>query len=159
MRERGYPGMSLEAVAARAGVGKTLYRGWPSRAALAVEAFFEATRAALAFPDTGSVREDFRQQIHELGKLLRSDAGGVFAGMLAGARTDAELRAALAQQWVLPRKAWGEERMRRARVSEVDAALAALYGPLYAPLLFGRPPLSEGEVEAYLTVVLRGVFG
>ena len=150
----------MEAVAARAGVGKaTLYRWWPSRAALAVEAFFEATREALAFPDTGSVREDFRLQIHGLAALLRSDAGGALAGMMEGARTDPELTKALAERWVKPRKAWGEERMRQAGIEAPDAALGALYGPLYAPMMFGRPALGEPEVEAYLVIVLRGIFG
>ncbi|WP_376096367.1 TetR/AcrR family transcriptional regulator [Roseomonas sp. CCTCC AB2023176] len=72
LRERGYAGLAIEAVAERAGVGKaTIYRWWPDRAALAVEAFFEATREALAFPDTGSAREDFRRQIHGVADLLR----------------------------------------------------------------------------------------
>ncbi len=164
--ERGYAGLAVEAVAARAGVGKaTVYRWWPGRAELAVDAFFAATEAELAFPGSGSGREDFRRQILGLGALLRSPAGGVLTALLGGARTEPELARALAERWILPRKAWGEARMEDARAAgelldgvETDAALGALYGPLYARLLFGRPPLGEEEIEAYLAIVLRGVF-
>lgn len=151
--------MSMEAVAARAGVGKaTLYRWWPTRASLAVEAFFESTRDALVFPETGSVREDFRVQIHALAALIRSHAGAALAGMLTGSRSDPELARALAERWVKPRRTWGEQKMREAGISDSSGALLALYSPLYSALMFGRPPLSEAEVEAYLAVVLRGIF-
>lgn len=108
-------GLAIEHVAARAGVGKaTIYRWWPDRAALAVDAFFTATQDALAFPDTGSVREDFRQQVGQLGALLRTPAGTAMAAMAGGARHDPALGRALAERWIAPRKRWGVERMHRA---------------------------------------------
>lgn len=61
---RGYGGMSIEAVAAEAGVGNvTIYRWWKGRQEIAVEFFFAATVRELAFPQTSTAREDFRQQV------------------------------------------------------------------------------------------------
>ena len=58
---RGYGGMSIEAVAAEAGVGNvTIYRWWKGRQEIAVEFFFAATVRELAFPQTSTAREDFR---------------------------------------------------------------------------------------------------
>ena len=165
--ERGYAGMSVEQVAARAGAGKsTIYRWWPDRAALAVEAFFEATQDGLAFPETGSAREDFRRQVGSLARLLRGPQGAAMAAMVAGARHDPALARALTERWVLPRKRWGVERLQRAVAAgecvpdlDVDAALNAIYAPLYAPIFFGFGPEPQERVDAYLAIVLRGVFG
>ena len=59
LAERGLAGMSMEEVAARAGVGKaTVYRRWPSRGALALDAFMSEFRSQLPLPDTGTLRGD-----------------------------------------------------------------------------------------------------
>ncbi|MBC7801964.1 MAG: TetR/AcrR family transcriptional regulator [Gemmatimonadaceae bacterium] len=165
--ERGYAGLAIEHVAGRAGVGKaTIYRWWPDRATLAVDSFFAATRDTLAFPDTGSVREDFRQQVGQVAALLRTEAGAAMAAMAAGARHDPALGKALAERWVIPRKQWGIQRMQRAVGTgecppdlDIEAALGALYSPLYAPLMMGRGPEPQDRVDAYLEIVLRGIFG
>ena len=108
MLARGYDGMAFEAVAAEAGAGKTtIYRLWDSKAELAVEAFFNATEQELRFPDTGSIREDFRQQITELSQMLQGPKGTVFAVMLGGARTDQALAKSLGENWLEPRRKWG----------------------------------------------------
>jgi len=164
--ERGFAGLAIEAVAARAGVGKaTIYRWWPGREALAVDAFFAATKADLAFPETGSGREDFRRQVHQVGALLRGPAGSAMAAMIAGALTSGVLAEALGTRFLAPRQRWGRARLERAIAAgechpdlDVGAALAALYAPLYVRLCFGLPALQESEVEALLRVTLRGVF-
>ena len=164
--EVGYSGMSIEGVASRAGAGKTtIYRWWNGKAQLAVDAFFHATLAELAFPDTGSAESDFRAQIIELAAFLRGPRGAVLAAMLNGARNDPELANALQTRWLEPRRRWGVERMSRAmNVGEcregIDmvAALAVLYSPLYTPLLFGQDVPSRMEVEAYLAIACQGIF-
>ncbi|MBC8049883.1 MAG: TetR/AcrR family transcriptional regulator [Chitinophagales bacterium] len=166
LRERGYAGMSIEAVAERARVGKTtIYRWWPDKAALAVDAFFAITKAELAFPDTGSALEDFRLQILQLGQLLRGPSGEAMAAMVAGAKTDPQLASALGERWLVPRRKWGVERMERAVADneclpdlDIEAALRVLYGPLYAPLLFGAGIPPPERINAYLAIAFRGIF-
>ncbi len=163
---RGYAGMAIEAVATAAGAGKsTVYRWWAGKAELAVDAFFHVTEAELRFPDTGSAKEDFRGQITELAALLRGPRGSVLAAMLGGARTDPALARALGERWLEPRRRWGVERMTRAVKAgecrpgtDVAAALGVLYGPLYAPLLFGQEVPTAEQVEAHLAVAFAGVF-
>ncbi|MFX8778323.1 TetR-like C-terminal domain-containing protein, partial [Acinetobacter baumannii] len=78
------------------------------------------------------------------------------AAMLGGARNDPILAKALGERWLAPRQKWGFEKMSQAiaigqcRVGiDVGAALGILYGPLYAPLLFGRPMPSRKQLTAH----------
>jgi AcrR family transcriptional regulator len=164
--ERGYGAMSIEAVATRAGVGKTtVYRWWPSRADLAVDAFFAATEAELAMPATGSAEQDFRSQVTALADMLRGPRGVALAAMLGGGLSDPGLAASLNSRWIEPRRRWGFERLSRAAAAgeclpdtDVPAALGILYGPLYSPLLFGRGIPSVDQVRAHLDVACRAIF-
>lgn len=166
LAERGWAGFAIESVAARAGVGKaTIYRHWPGHAALAVDAFFVATEAGLAFPDTGSAREDFRLQVHALAELLRSPVGQAFVGLVAGAKSEPAIARAVGERWVAPRMRWGVARLERAAAAgecaatlDIEAALGAIYSPLYAPFLLGRGVEPPPRVEAYLAIVFAGIF-
>lgn len=163
---RGYGGFAIEAVAAEACAGKTtVYRWWKTKAELAVDAFLHVTTEELRIPDTGSAEGDFRAQIAELGALLRGERGRALAAMLGGARTDPDLARCLGQRWLEPRRRWGFERMTRAHRAgalradvEPAAALSVLYGPLYAPLLFGGDVPSAQAVEDYLDIACAGIF-
>jgi AcrR family transcriptional regulator len=164
--ERGYPGLSIEAVAAAAGSAKTtVYRWWKGKAELAVDAFFHATEPELRIPDTGSAEGDFRAQIGELAVLLNGPRGRALAAMLGGARVEPALARALGERWLEPRRRWGLERMRRAAAEGelrpgVDpmAALSVLYAPLYVPLLFGGEVPSPAQMRACLDIACAGVF-
>ena len=59
LQEKGYGGLTIEGVAARAGVGRpTIYRRWPSKPALVVAALVQSARLAVPVLDTGSLRRD-----------------------------------------------------------------------------------------------------
>ena len=164
--DRGYAGFTIEAVASAALAGKTtIYRWWPTKAELAVDAFFETTNTDLRFPDTGSAEGDFRAQIERLAVLLAGKSGRALAEMLGGARSDQALASALGERWLTPRRAWGRARILRAKDAgelhdtvDPDAALGVLYGPLYAPLLFGGTVPEMNAVRAHLDIACRGVF-
>ena len=163
---RGYAGFAIEAVAIEASAGKTtVYRWWKTKAELAVDAFFHATIEELRLADTASAAADFRAQIAELGTLLRSGRGHALAAMLGGARTDPVLARILGERWLEPRRRWGFQRIMRAAAEgelragvNPSAALAVLYGPLYAPLLFGGDVPDAGAVDAYLEIACAGIF-
>lgn len=166
LRDRGFEAFAIEAVAARAGVGKaTIYRWWDSRAALAVECFFEHTQTDLRFPELGSARADFEHQILQLGALLRGPLGKALMSMMIGAKGDPLLAAAFLARWVLPRKQWGVKRLEQAvregespATLDIDAALDLLYGPLYARLLVGFEPPSDDYIRRMLALAFTAVF-
>lgn len=69
--EAGYSGVSMDKVAANAGVGtQTVYRRWPSKAPLVAEAVMQAyAQADFTLPDTGDAVEDLRTWMHESAAL------------------------------------------------------------------------------------------
>src|SRR5438093_1603842 len=87
--EVGFAGTTVEGIAARAGVGKqTIYRWWPSKAAVLLE-FMEVEREKRAeFPDTGDIMADLTAQNLALQQLFSSKAGVVWRSLIAAAQSD-----------------------------------------------------------------------
>jgi AcrR family transcriptional regulator len=82
--EQGYAGVSIEGVAARAGVAKaTIYRRYPTKVQLVVEAVKVGACFADYLPDTGDVRADLANMLAKLMNLLRSDVGPVLLAFAA----------------------------------------------------------------------------
>src|SRR5271166_2930982 len=73
LQKTGFPDLTIEAIAANAGVGKaTVYRWWPNKGALVVDAFASGTESRLHFPDTGSVYRDVSLQMRQVIAIFRS---------------------------------------------------------------------------------------
>jgi AcrR family transcriptional regulator len=89
LAERGVARMSMEHVAARAGVAKsTLYRRWPSKVELAVHAV-AVTFDEVDVADHGSLAADLRAGIEEAARLMRDPStGGAYAALLAESARD-----------------------------------------------------------------------
>ena len=148
--ERGLRGLSMEAIAARAGVGKaTIYRRWKSKEALFAEAI-----ASIAFtpevPDTGSVRGDFEAASGAAVGRMAPEAFRVLPRLMADAADDPELLEALQAALVRPRRAAigavlrrGIERGELRADIDVDLVSDMLMGPLIARVL-----LSGGDPRA-----------
>src|ERR1700691_5841278 len=65
--ERGYAGVTIEGIAARAGVAKqTIYRWWPSKFEILMDTFLEDAGSQLKIPATGSTAEDLRKHLRRL---------------------------------------------------------------------------------------------
>ena len=96
LAERGLAAMSIEEVAARAGVGKaTIYRRWPSKGLLALDAFVASFREEQPLPDTGSLRDDLLAALHAWVRAVTQTAmGPMLTGLIAEAQHDPELRGA-----------------------------------------------------------------
>ena len=63
--------MTTEEISARSGVSKaTIYKWWPNKYAVAVEAFLTEMMAESPDPDTGSARDDFFLVIRGADSLL-----------------------------------------------------------------------------------------
>src|SRR6202034_4718064 len=70
LEKEGIAGFTIEAVAARAGVGKaTIYRWWPSKGALAVAGFLAETAPKIAYPNSGSARADLISQLRRVASV------------------------------------------------------------------------------------------
>jgi AcrR family transcriptional regulator len=103
--EGGFDGMSVDAVAARAGVGKAaIYRRWPTKADMVLAAITDAFDEPVA-PDTGTVRGDLLRCAEDLHRLMTGAVtGGVFPPMSAELARGSRLGRAYAQHVVGPRR-------------------------------------------------------
>ncbi len=78
LAERGYSRLTMDAIAAEAGVGKaTLYRWWSSREALVVEAIHGPALAMIGEPQTGTLAGDVSFLVANLVELFRSPLGAM----------------------------------------------------------------------------------
>ena len=96
LADRGLAAMSIEEVAARAGVGKTtIYRRWPSKGLLALDAFVASFREEQPLPDTGTLRGDLVAALSAwVLAVTGTSMGRMLTGLIAEAQYDPELRAA-----------------------------------------------------------------
>ena len=165
LNEVGFMDLTIEGVAARSGVGKpTIYRRWKTKAALAMDAFLEAVNPELAFPDTGTAKEDFREQMQKIVKLMNSPRGEVLASVIGCGQADEELIAAFRENWLIPRRkdaiAIFQRGVERAELrADVDAQVAidALYSPLFYRLLLKHQPLNNKFVNELIELVMNGM--
>lgn len=75
LEERCFDDITVEAIAEHSGAGKaTVYRWWPNKAAVLIEAFRERISRELPFPNTGDFRHDVRQQLQNFTEVIYWDA-------------------------------------------------------------------------------------
>jgi AcrR family transcriptional regulator len=165
--EVGYSKLTVEAIAARAGVGKqTIYRWWPDKGAVLLDAYLTLVGAdqGLTFPDSGDLEADLRLV---LGSMVDSLAEPVFErryrALLAAIQDDPELAAALLDRLLKPWLAATARRLgaaqRAGQIGEVDLEVAAelLYGPVYYRWLLRTGPISPQYVDAVVAMTLRAL--
>src|SRR5207245_1966467 len=143
LQETGFPDLTIEAIAAAADVGKaTVYRWWPSKAALVADAFSSSADEELRFPDTGSVRSDVSIQMKHLVRVLRGRRGRIVAALIGGGQSDPELIQAFRDRFMTPRRQEAYQTLRRGisrgelpEDLDLDLTLDTLYGSLYMRFL------------------------
>jgi AcrR family transcriptional regulator len=165
--EHGLAGASMDAVAERAGVSKaTIYRWWPSKEALALEALYRAwTGEEPGEFDTGSLRGDLRAMLMPWARRLgERPYGRLIAAFVTEAQTDPAFEEQYRTRFVEPRREQGRAALARAAARgeiptdiDVDVALDMLYGPLYHRLLHRHAPLNDRFVADVIDAVLRSL--
>ncbi|WP_410573738.1 TetR/AcrR family transcriptional regulator C-terminal ligand-binding domain-containing protein [Amycolatopsis sp. cmx-4-61] len=99
LAEAGYPGLTMERVAHRAGTNKNaIYRRWPHRAALGVAAYRHLAEDTLKPPDTGNLREDALTLLRAINCGQTSPAARVLRSLLTGVGDEPDLREQLHEQ-------------------------------------------------------------
>ncbi len=161
----GYATVTIEAIAAEAGVGKTtIYRWWPSKGNLALEAINDHIGAVLDFPDTGDIATDLCAQMTELVGLFNSDIGVVFRGVVAEAQSNPAIGTAILDTIIEPRTRACEVRLAKAVAGgqlradvPTRVMVEMFYSPLYYRLLFGTDILRPEDMPGLLGYFLTGL--
>lgn len=166
----GFRALTVEAIAADAGVGKaTIYRWWSGKAEVVMDAVGERLNPEISFPDTGSVREDLRLQLESVIELFTTArAGKAYLALIAESQHDPALGKALGERYIAARRAAAatvfERGIARGELrSDLDIGIAidALYGAIYYRLLVSgahtNPAYAEQLLrQLYPAMVRRG---
>lgn len=139
LAERGFAGVTIEGIAARAGVAKqTIYRWWPSKTDILFEALAED--AAAHFTARGDdLGSDLRHHLRQLAVFLTStDAGAVCRALAGQAQHDPDVAARFRDEFVAPQRDRDRAPFDRARIrgdlpgnTDIDLAVDQLVGPVY----------------------------
>jgi AcrR family transcriptional regulator len=161
----GYPGLTIGGVAGRAGVARTtVYRSWPSKAALVIDAVTELMDLGPA-ADTGDWAEDLRQTVAQtIRSLSQSVAGQTIPGLAADLTRDPALAAEFRTRFARPRKDAVVQLLQRgiaegAVRADVDLDLVEdlLVAPIVHRLVITGAPVTEAMALDLLDLVLSGI--
>jgi AcrR family transcriptional regulator len=163
LAETSISGLTVEAIAARAGVGKaTIYRRWPSKLPLVVNAI--KSLPELRVPNSGTLRGDLREIVRGLANILQSSPlGRVLPHLIAEGGWDSQLDEAIGHYVNVRRVPLVEVVRRAVERGEVSPAVDAealadlLAGPIVNRLFFSRRPLDGKFVEFVVRTVLAGM--
>ena len=161
----GYTGLTMEKVAARSGVAKTtLYRHWPTKAALCMDLYLEEAGRELHDPDTGAIARDLERIVEGVVRLqTRTVAGPAFIGLIAEAHIDPSSRDAFLAEFAQRRRKITRAVIQRAiargelrRDVDVDLMIDVLGGATTFRLLQGHAPLNARFAKGLVALVLAG---
>jgi AcrR family transcriptional regulator len=151
----GLDGMSVDAVAARAGVSKaTIYRRYPSKAALVVAATFTIAEETAPKPDTGSLRGDLSANLQNLRKLVCDPVLGQAIKRIQVDALQNEELAQMHEEFVAERRHATRAQLERAIErgelrddTDLDFALDTIAAPLFYRHLVSRAPITRPYID------------
>lgn len=166
LEAHGIEGTTVEAIAARARVGKqTIYRRWPTRAAVLVDAFLSQRGEPEALPDTGTLRRDLVQCLAAAVAMASDPASRrSVAGLAAAGLGDEEVGALFRERWVaasrVPLRTALERGRQRGELdpeSDVELLIDLLLGAVWYRAILCGGRLDHAYAEAAIAAVVGGI--
>ncbi|WP_182908337.1 TetR/AcrR family transcriptional regulator [Microbispora sp. H13382] len=167
--EVGYAKLSIEGIAARAGVGKqTIYRWWPSKGAVLFDAFLmlsEGEDDSAALPDTGDLEADLKTVLRAtVAELNDPRYDEPMRALNTEILHDPALAAIYAERLDRPMKELKKQRLRSAQRAgqlsgdlDLDVAIEMLWGPLLNRWLQRSGPLTPEYADSVVETALNGL--
>jgi AcrR family transcriptional regulator len=165
LAERGLDAMTIEDVAARAGVGKSsIYRRWPTKGTLALDAFLVDFLAQQPPVDNGALVDDLREALTLWSAaVVGTPTGRALVGLVAEAQHDHDLARGWIDRVVTPvreqHRVMVVRAIERGEIpvgSDVDVIMDLLYGAAYHRLLQGHLTITPEFIELVARMVADG---
>lgn len=159
--------LSIEAIAKKAKVGKTtIYRWWPNKATVAMEAFLEQPGLQHVTPTTRSTVDALRHQIESMIRQLRGQNGRIIAGIIAESQSNGEVLDLLYESFLKDRVETLYTRIEEGKDNgelrqDIDAEIAVdmILGPLFLRVLSGEEAIDDHFAGNYPEQVLSALKG
>jgi AcrR family transcriptional regulator len=157
--------VTADAIARRAGVSKaTIYKWWPNKSLVALDAYLAEMSELVIMPDTGSAELDFSNQLKSVMAFYTSPLGRLFGQFLAEGQSDPAFLSLFRERFLYARRnaarvMWqrGVDRGEIRKEIDSDLVLDLIYGPMIFRLLAGHGSLHESESAALVEVVFSGL--
>ena len=164
LQEKSVRDLTMEEVAKRAKVGKpTLYKWWPTKAALVLAMLCERMAPNLEEPTALSAEESLRFRVRRLIDALNGPCGKIVAGLIAEGQSEPAVLQQFFDRWVSPRRNATIADLQRGKDagelrSETEPELLndAIFGAIYYRLLLRSGPVTRRFGEELVEHVLRG---
>ncbi len=164
LKEKSARELTMEEVARRARVGKpTLYKWWPTKAALILAMFHERIAGHSSVPDTPTVEESIRLKTRGLIGEFNGLFGKVMADLIAEGQSEPDVLRDLYEEHMRPRRMATAADIERAKATgeflpetNTDLVIDAIFGPIYFRLLMRQQPLTEVYGDALVEQALLG---
>lgn len=166
--EVGYAKLTIEAIAARAGVGKqTIYRWWPSKGAVVFDSLLALSEgeegAGIALPDTGDLEADLKTVLRATAaEFATPEFEAPIRALHIEISSDPELAALYQEKMATPMQEAKKERLRSAQRqgqlspgADLDLVIDVLYAPLFQRWLLRSGPLDDAFADALVATALR----
>lgn len=162
----GYGRLTIESIAKDAKVGKpTIYKWWPAKAALALEAFLAHAKKAVPIPDTGAIATDLELYLGALSRrLCTTPDGDILASLFNEARQDKEFSRSFSEQFLDIRRNHLRQMLKQGQLRgeirsnlNLDLALNLIYGPLWFWILLQKEPVHGAKVKEWVDLALTGL--
>lgn len=157
--------ISIEEIARKAGVGKaTIYKWWPSKAYVALDAFLRKTNRMIPTPDTGSVRGDILEQVRSLMVFYKSPAGRILGQFVAESQIDKEFASLFRDRFLKPRRETtgvifdrGVERGEIDQNLDRELVLDLIYAPAIYRMIVGHAPIGSKLADEMVLILFEGL--
>jgi AcrR family transcriptional regulator len=157
--------LTIEGVAAKAGVGKpTIYRNWRNAHELAMAAFLADTPTRASPDKSEGARERLRTQMRRLIETFDTVRGRQITLTLAAADQDSELAKAFRTQIILKSREEGRAILTSAIAndelptpSDIEVILDMVYAPIFYRLLVRHEPLSRAFGDSVVDAIFDGI--
>jgi AcrR family transcriptional regulator len=164
--EHGADAVSISEIARQAEVHETsIYRRWPTKEHLVLDALLDYSEAKLPIPNTGTLRDDLVAFATAVTAYLDSTLGRTLVRSMAVAGDDDALAAGRAQFWKsrldLASAMIARAKERGEVPTDLDAATALelLIAPLHFRALLTRQPIDEHDIAQLVDALLTGLAG
>jgi len=160
----GFRALTVETIAAKTGVGKTtIYRRWPNKGAVVMDAFLSIVGPKTTFPSTDRAIHSIQLQMKAQVKAFRSKYGKMVRSLVGDGQFDSDVLDSYRQRWILPRRQLARTTIELAIKQgdlrsdlDVDTVIDTLYAPIYYRLIFETGPISDAYAKDLYQSVIKG---
>jgi len=165
LEEVGFANVTCDAIAQRSGASKaTIYRWWPNKAAVVIDAFVQNVTPELPLRETATLEEYVTVHLRQFARVVAGRNGRLLSAVIAGAQNDPEVEAAFLSHWIKPRRTLSRKALQKFKDLgqlperfDIEQVLDAMYGPFHFLLMVRHNRPSCAYAEGLAAMLLHGL--